>query len=131
MNTKTERITNTLGTEPVGKLIKKYATPCVISLVVNGLYNIVDQIFIGHGVGYLGNSATNVVFPLTIFSAALGVLLGDAAATYMSLKLGEGKPQKANRGGCWWNYNVHCSIGCPINNLRYTPQTYHLSFWMY
>lgn len=98
MNTKTERITNTLGTEPVGKLIKKYATPCVISLVVNGLYNIVDQIFIGHGVGYWGNSATNVVFPLTIFSAALGVLLGDAAATYMSLKLGEGKPQKANRG---------------------------------
>lgn len=54
------------GTEPVGKLILKFAIPCVISLVVNALYNIVDQIFIGWGVGYLGNGATNVVFPITI-----------------------------------------------------------------
>lgn len=89
---------NPLGTAPVGCLIRKYAIPCVISLVVNGLYNIVDQIFIGHGVGYLGNSATNVVFPLTVLCVALGVLFGDAATTYMSLKLGESKQNAANKG---------------------------------
>lgn len=83
---------------PVGKLISKFAIPCVISLVVNGLYNIVDQIFIGNGVGYLGNSATNVVFPLTVLCVALGVLFGDGAATYLSLKLGEGNVNDAKKG---------------------------------
>ena len=53
------------ATQPVGRLILRFAIPCVISLVVNSLYNIVDQIFIGWGVGYLGNGATNVVFPIT------------------------------------------------------------------
>lgn len=90
--------TNPLATAPVGGLIAKYSIPCVVSLVVNGLYNIVDQIFIGHGVGYLGNSATNVVFPLTILCAALGVLFGDGAATYLSLKLGEGNQEDAKKG---------------------------------
>ncbi|HRX57404.1 MAG TPA: MATE family efflux transporter [Eubacteriales bacterium] len=89
---------NPLATAPVGGLIAKYAIPCVISLVVNGLYNIVDQIFIGNGVGYLGNSATNVVFPLTVLCVALGVLFGDGAATYLSLKLGEGKAEDAKKG---------------------------------
>jgi len=50
-----------------------YAVPSVVSLVVNGLYNIVDQIFIGQGIGYIGNSATNVIFPLTVFAAAVGI----------------------------------------------------------
>lgn len=78
------------ATEPVGRLIVKFAIPCVISLVVNALYNIVDQIFIGWGVGYLGNGATNVVFPITIIALALAVLIGDGDAAYLSLKLGEG-----------------------------------------
>jgi len=86
------------ATAPVGRLIAKFAVPCVISLVVNGLYNIVDQIFIGNGVGYLGNSATNVVFPLTVLCVALGVLLGDGAATYLSLKLGQGRADDAKKG---------------------------------
>jgi len=89
---------NPLATAPVGGLIAKYAVPCVISLVINGLYNIVDQIFIGRGVGYLGNGATNVVFPLTVFCVALGVLFGDGAATYGSLKLGEGDLENAKKG---------------------------------
>ncbi|WP_312637379.1 MATE family efflux transporter [Oscillibacter sp.] len=89
---------NPFATAPVGRLIAKFAIPCVISLVVNGLYNIVDQIFIGHGVGYLGNSATNVVFPLTVLCVALGVLFGDGAATYFSLKLGEGNIEDAKKG---------------------------------
>lgn len=77
------------ATEPIGRLIVKFAVPCVISLLVNALYNIVDQIFIGWGVGYLGNGATNVVFPLTIIALAFAVLIGDGGAAYLSLKLGE------------------------------------------
>lgn len=70
----------------------------MVSLEVNGLYNIVDQIFIGQGIGYLGNSATNVIFPLTVFAAAVGILFGDGAATYLSLKLGRGERDDAKKG---------------------------------
>lgn len=86
------------ATEPVGGLIVKFAIPCVISLLVNSLYNIVDQIFIGHGVGYLGNGATNVVFPITIIALALAVLIGDGGAAYLSLKLGEGDHDSVKKG---------------------------------
>jgi putative MATE family efflux protein len=86
------------ATEPVGGLIAKFAIPCVISLVVNALYNIVDQIFIGRGVGYLGNGATNVVFPITIIALALAVLIGDGGAAYLSLKLGEGDHEGVKKG---------------------------------
>lgn len=97
LQTRTHSTQHPLATEPVGRLIAKYAVPCIISLVVNGLYNIVDQVFIGNGVGYLGNSATNVVFPLTVLCVALGVLFGDGAATYLSLKLGANRPGDAKR----------------------------------
>lgn len=60
-------VQNPLGTAPVGKLIAKFAIPAIISMLVSALYNIVDQIFIGQGVGMLGNAATNVAFPVTIF----------------------------------------------------------------
>lgn len=86
------------ATQPVGKLILKFAIPCVISLVVNALYNIVDQIFIGWGVGYLGNGATNIVFPITIIALALAVLVGDGAAAFYSLKLGEGDKESVKKG---------------------------------
>ena len=86
------------ATEPIGRLIIRFAIPCVISLVVNALYNIVDQIFIGWGVGYLGNGATNIVFPITIIALALAVLIGDGGAAYLSLKLGEGDRSSVKRG---------------------------------
>ena len=89
---------NAFASEPIGKLITKFAIPCVISLLVNSLYNIVDQIFIGWGVGYLGNGATNVVFPITIVALALSLMIGDGGAAYLSLKLGEGDTAKARRG---------------------------------
>ena len=73
-----EQKENILGTEKIGKLIRKFSIPCIISLVVNSLYNIVDQIFIGWGVGYLGNGATNVVFPLTMICLAFTLMFGDA-----------------------------------------------------
>lgn len=86
------------ATEPIGRLIIRFAIPCVISLVVNALYNIVDQIFIGWGVGYLGNGATNIVFPITIIALALAVLIGDGGAAYLSLKLGAGDRSSVKRG---------------------------------
>lgn len=76
----------------------KFAVPSAIALLVNSLYNIVDQIFIGWGVGYLGNGATNIVFPITIIALALSMMIGNGGAAYLSLKLGEGRAQDAQRG---------------------------------
>lgn len=89
---------NPFATAPVGRLIVRFAIPCVISLLVNALYNIVDQIFIGRGVGYLGNGATNVVFPITVIALAFALLIGDGGAAYLSLKLGAGDTKAAKRG---------------------------------
>ncbi len=89
---------NILGTEKISKLIKKFSVPCIISLLVSSLYNIVDQIFIGQGVGYLGNTATNVVFPITVISLAFALMIGDGAAAYMSLNLGRNDKKSAKQG---------------------------------
>lgn len=89
---------NILGKEKIGKLMRKFSIPCIISLLVNSLYNIVDQIFIGWGVGYLGNGATNVVFPLTMVCLAFALMFGDGASAYLSLKLGEKKKDEASKG---------------------------------
>ena len=89
---------NILGKEKIGKLIQKFSIPCIISMLVNSLYNIVDQIFIGQGVGYLGNGATNVVFPLVMIGLAFSLMFGDGASAYLSLKLGEKKKKEAETG---------------------------------
>ena len=89
---------NILGTEKIGKLLKKFAIPCIISLLVNSLYNIVDQIFIGWKVGYLGNGATNVVFPLTMICLAFALMFGDGSSAFLSLKLGQNKKDEACKG---------------------------------
>lgn len=89
---------NILGTEKIGKLIRKFSIPCIISLLVNSLYNMVDQIFIGWGVGYLGNGATNVVFPLNMICLAFALMIGDGASAFLSLKLGEKKKDEAEKG---------------------------------
>lgn len=93
-----EKEENILGKEKIGKLIRKFSIPCIISLLVNSLYNIVDQIFIGWGVGYLGNGATNVVFPLLMIALAFSLMFGDGGAAYLSLKLGEKKKEEAKKG---------------------------------
>lgn len=89
---------SSFATEPIGKLIVRFAIPGVIALLVNSLYNIVDQIFIGWGVGYLGNGATNIVFPITIIALALSMMIGNGGAAYLSLKLGEGEAKAAQKG---------------------------------
>lgn len=90
--------TNPLGTERIGRLLIKFSVPGIICMVVNALYNIVDQIFIGRGIGYLGNGATNVIMPMTVIALALALMTGDGAAAYLSLNLGANKPDKAARG---------------------------------
>ncbi|NLK37871.1 MAG: MATE family efflux transporter [Epulopiscium sp.] len=82
---------NPLGTMPVGALLRKFAIPSVIMLVVNNFYNIVDQIFIGQGVGYLGNAATTIAFPVMTIVLALSMLIGAGGSAYASIKLGEGQ----------------------------------------
>jgi putative MATE family efflux protein len=78
-----------LGQEKIGKLLIRFSLPCILSMLVSALYNIVDQIFIGNSpAGYLGNAATNVVFPLTVLALAVALMLGDGAATYLSISQG-------------------------------------------
>lgn len=86
-----------LGTERVGKLMGKYAVPCVISLLVGALYNIVDQIFIANAsyLGSYGNAANTVVFPLTVVALAIAVLVGDGCCAFVSISLGRKEERAA------------------------------------
>ena len=84
-----------LGEEKISKLLFAFSIPCIISMIVNSIYNIVDQIFIGQGVGYLGNAATNVIFPLVIICNEFAGLIGNGCAANLSLRLGEGKGEEA------------------------------------
>lgn len=84
-----------LGKEKIGKLLLTFSVPCVISMLINSVYNIVDQIFIGQGVGYLGNAATNIIFPIVIMCNAIAGLIGNGCAANFSLRLGEGKKEEA------------------------------------
>ena len=88
---------NPLETEKEGKLIAKFAIPAIISMLVSSLYNIVDQIFIGQGVGLLGNAATNIAFPVSIICTATALLLGIGSASNFNLCSGAGDHEKASR----------------------------------
>lgn len=88
-----------LGTERIGTLMRKYAVPCIISLLVGALYNIVDQIFIANAsyLGSYGNAANTVVFPLTVVALALAVMVGDGCCAFVSMALGRNELGKAKR----------------------------------
>ena len=88
-----------LGTERIGKLMRQYAVPCIISLLVGALYNIVDQIFIANAsyLGSYGNAANTVVFPLTVVALAIAVMLGDGCCAFVSMALGRNETEKAKR----------------------------------
>ena len=87
---------NPLGVVPMGGLIAKFAIPAIISMLVSAMYNIVDQIFIGQGVGILGNAATNVAFPVTTIATSLALLLGIGGASNYNLEMGAGREKKAS-----------------------------------
>ena len=88
-----------LGTERVGKLMRRYAVPCIISLLVGALYNIVDQIFIANAsyLGSYGNAANTVVFPLTVVALAIAVMIGDGCCAFVSISLGKGEVGEARK----------------------------------
>lgn len=88
-----------LGTERIGRLMKQYAIPCIISLLVGALYNIVDQIFIANAsyLGSYGNAANTVVFPLTVVALAIAVMVGDGCCAFVSIQLGKGKLADAKK----------------------------------
>lgn len=86
---------NPLAYERIEKLIAKFAIPAIISMLVSSLYNIVDQIFIGQGVGMLGNAATNIAFPITIICTATALLLGIGSASNFNLQSGAGNNERA------------------------------------
>ncbi|MFR1323751.1 MAG: MATE family efflux transporter, partial [Ezakiella massiliensis] len=88
---------NVLATEPISKLLFKFALPSVIAMIVGAFYNIVDQIYIGNSVGVVGNSATNVSFPLTTMCIGLSLLIGIGAAARFNLSLGEKKEEEAGK----------------------------------
>jgi len=88
---------NILGTKPIPELLLKFAVPSVISMLVNSIYNLVDQIFIGQGVGYLGNAATNVVFPFVMISMAVSLMISVGTAANVVLNLVKGDQDQANR----------------------------------
>ena len=88
-----------LGTERIGKLMRQYAIPCIISLLVGALYNIVDQVFIANAsyLGSYGNAANTVVFPLTVVALAIAVMIGDGCCAFVSMALGRNEVDKARR----------------------------------
>lgn len=88
---------NKLGTEKIGKLLVQFSVPTALTLIVNSLYNIVDQIFIGHAVGIDGVAATNIAFPLFILTAALALMIGDGCAANISLALGRKEEETVER----------------------------------
>lgn len=94
-----EQNNSILATEKVGKLMSKYAIPCIVSLLVRALYNIVDQIFIANAnyLGSYGNAANTVVFPLTIIALALAVMIGDGCCAFVSICLGKNKPKESSK----------------------------------
>lgn len=92
-----ETTKNPLAEEKIGKLIARFAIPAIISMLVSSLYNIVDQIFIGQGVGMLGNAATNIAFPVSIICTATALLLGIGSASNYNLETGKGNVEEANK----------------------------------
>ena len=94
-----QKTNNFLETEPIGRLMRKYAVPCVISLVVAALYNIVDQVFIANAdyLGSYGNAANTVVFPLTVVALSIAVMIGDGCCAFVSICLGADQREDAHR----------------------------------
>ncbi len=96
-----------LGTEPIGKLLPKFAIPSIIAMLVSALYNMVDQIFIGNYVGELGNAATNIAFPLSTMCIATSLLFGIGGAASFNLNMGAGKKEEAG-------YYIGNSFSCML-----------------
>jgi Na+-driven multidrug efflux pump len=88
---------NLFETTSLNKLMMKFSIPCILSLLIASLYNMVDQVFIGRGVGYLGNGATTVVYPVTVIALAIALWIGDGCAAHLSICQGKKEQEQANK----------------------------------
>ena len=104
---------NPLGYKKESTLLINFAIPCIISMLVTALYNIVDQIFIGQGIGMLGNAATNIAFPLSTTCTAISLLLGIGSATNFSLHLGAGEKHLSEK----YELYLYTLVNIALNNL--------------
>ena len=123
-----------LAEEKVGRLMMKYSVPCIISLLVGALYNIVDQIFIANAdyLGSYGNAANTVVFPLTVIALAIAVMIGDGCCAFVSLNLGKGDKNAASNsiGLCVLMSIISGVLLCAVYKLfgaTVNPETFALS----
>lgn len=99
--------THYLGDEKVGKLLRKFAIPCICSLIISCLYNIVDQIFVGNMVGYIANGATGIIFPITVIGWGMSLFFGDGVAASLSVSLGRNETESIHRSvgnGLLWTF---------------------------
>ena len=114
-----EKTNSFLVTERIGTLMRRFALPCTISLLVAALYNIADQIFIANAdyLGSYGNSANTVVFPLTVVALAIAVMIGDGCCAYVSISLGAGNPKNAR--GSIGNSIVLCLVASALLTAAY------------
>ena len=118
---------NPLATQKISSLILKFTIPAIISMMVSSLYNIVDQIFIGQGVGMLGNAATNIAFPVNIICTAVALLLGIGSASNFNLKSGAGHTEKAkNYAGCGLSLLVICGVIITVVTLAFLSPLMHV-----
>ena len=114
---------NTLGTRPIKPLLLSLAWPAILANLINAFYNVVDQIFIGQGVGFLGNAATNVAFPITTICLAIGLMVGLGAASGFNLELGKNNPHNARHiaGSAVGSLLIAGVILCVVINIWLTP----------
>lgn len=114
---------NPLGYEKITKLIKKFAVPSIIAMIISSLYNIVDQIFIGKGVGMLGNAATNVSFPFTTICIAIALLIGVGSSAKFSISLGRNDKDAASKvvSNAIWMMIILGSIYLILGQIFLTP----------
>ena len=122
-----QKMMNPLAIEKEGKLIAKFAIPAIISMLVSSLYNIVDQIFIGQGVGILGNAATNIAFPISIICTATALLLGIGSASNFNLESGAGHHEEASKiVGTGLSMLVICGLIIAVVVLAFLEPLLHL-----
>lgn len=106
-----ENANSFLGEAPIGRLMIKFAVPSIVSMLIAALYNMVDQIYIGHGIGYLGNSATSVIYPLTVIALAIALLFGSGCGAYFSICQGRKEYEKSCKAvGNAFVMTLLCSI---------------------
>ena len=114
-----ERPVNPLASEPVGRLLIQYVVPSILSTLMASLYNMVDQMFIGQRIGFLGNAATTVAYPLTFLCGALTILFSNGSSVNFNISNGRGEKDKALSGGRYSSPDCRGNTDCHAGPLFY------------